>query len=75
MINNNEVFVVAGGPSLTGFPFDRLRARDTIAVNVSALDVPDPTLLSTEIRPTCSMQNVIVKKFGARLNFFTLRHP
>ena len=37
------------------------------------LDVLDYSLFLTEIRPTCSMQNLIVIEFGGRLSFFTLR--
>jgi len=43
----DQVFVVGGGPSLKDFNFERLRYKDTIAVNVSALDVPDPNYCIT----------------------------
>ena len=43
MINQNEIFVIGGGASLIGFDFDRLRDKDTIAVNMAVLDVPNPT--------------------------------
>lgn len=44
---SKEVYVVAGGPSLEGFDFSKLRGKDTIAVNMAALDVPDPTFCIT----------------------------
>ena len=44
---SDRVFIVAGGPSLRGFPFEKLRQEDTIAVNVSAFDVPEPTYCIT----------------------------
>lgn len=39
----DEVFIIGGGASLKGFDFQKLKDRDTIAVNVAALDVPNPT--------------------------------
>ena len=42
-----RVFIVGGGPSLSGFNFSRLKYEDTIAVNMSALDVPQPTYCIT----------------------------
>jgi len=42
-MKNDEVFIVGGGPSLKGFDFSRLANKNTIAVNVAALDVPNPT--------------------------------
>lgn len=48
MLNRNrEVFIVGGGPSLQGFDFSKLKDKDTIAINVSALDVPEPTYCIT----------------------------
>ena len=44
---SNEIFVVGGGSSLQGFPFGQLKDRDTIAVNVAAFDVPNPTYCIT----------------------------
>lgn len=37
---SKEVFIIAGGPSLRGFDFHKLRNRDAIAVNKAILDVP-----------------------------------
>ena len=37
---NNEVFIVAGGTSLQGFEFSKLKDKDVIAVNKAILDVP-----------------------------------
>jgi hypothetical protein len=51
---------------------DRMSALH-ITRPLGRLGVPDPTLLSAEIRPTCSMQDLIVKEIGGRLSFFTLR--
>jgi len=47
MITNDEIFIVGGGPSLKGFPFEQLKDRNTIAVNVAAFDVPNPTYCIT----------------------------
>jgi len=44
---NNEVFIIGGGSSLKGFPFSQLKDKDTIAVNVAAFDVPNPTYCIT----------------------------
>ena len=46
-IDNDEIFIIGGGPSLKGFPFERLRDKNTIAVNVAAFDVPNPTYCIT----------------------------
>lgn len=35
----NKVFVVAGGPSLKGFNFEKLKNQDVIAINKSILDI------------------------------------
>ena len=40
---------------------------------VNHLDSSDSATFSSEIRPTCSMQNLIVREFGGRLSFFALR--
>lgn len=42
-----EVFIVCGGPSLKGFDFELLRDKDTIVVNKSILDVPNPNYFIT----------------------------
>jgi len=42
-----EVYIVGGGQSLKGYNFNHLKDKDTIAVNVSALDVPNPTYCIT----------------------------
>jgi len=44
---NDEIFIIGGGSSLQGFPFKQLKDKDTIAVNMSALDVPNPTYCIT----------------------------
>lgn len=41
------IFIVGGGSSLKGFDFNLLKDKETIAVNVSALDVPNPTYCIT----------------------------
>lgn len=43
----NEVFIIGGGSSLQGFDFSKLKDKDTIAVNMAALDVPNPTYCIT----------------------------
>ncbi len=42
-MRKDEIFVIGGGSSLKGFDFDRLKDKDTIAVNMAVLDVPNPT--------------------------------
>ena len=44
---HKEIYLVAGGPSLKDFDFQQLRNEDTIAVNMAAYDVPDPTYCIT----------------------------
>jgi len=46
-LNREEVFIVGGGHSLHNFNFEKLRNKETIAVNMAALDVPDPTYCIT----------------------------
>lgn len=46
-VDKREVYIVGGGSSLKDFPFYKLRGKDTIAVNMSALDVPEPTYCIT----------------------------
>lgn len=43
----DEVFVIGGGSSLKDFDFSKLKDKDTIAVNMAALDVPNPTYCIT----------------------------
>jgi hypothetical protein len=43
----NEVFIIGGGSSLRDFNFNSLKDKDTIAVNMAALDVPEPTYCIT----------------------------
>ncbi len=42
-----ECFVVGGGPSLAGFDFQKLAKKDTICVNKSIFEVPNPTYFIT----------------------------
>jgi len=44
---NEDVYIIGGGSSLKGFDFKQLEDKDTIAVNVSAFDVPNPTYCIT----------------------------
>lgn len=44
---SKEIFIVGGGPSLQGFSFDKLRDKETIAVNKAVLEVPNPTYFLT----------------------------
>lgn len=46
-LERKEIFIIGGGSSLQGFPFRKLKDKDTIAVNVAALDVPNPTYCIT----------------------------
>ncbi len=46
-VRDNEVFIVGAGTSLKGFHFHQLADKDTIAVNVAAFDVPNPTYCIT----------------------------
>ena len=45
--NRDEIFIIGGGSSLIGFPFNQLKDKNTIAVNMAALDVPSPTFCIT----------------------------
>jgi len=47
MSQRKSVYIVGGGGSLLGFNFAKLKDLDTIAVNVAALDVPNPTYCIT----------------------------
>jgi len=42
-----RIFLVAGGPSLKGFDFSKLKNEDTIVVNKSIFDVPSPNYFIT----------------------------
>jgi hypothetical protein len=44
---SDSVFIVAGGPSLIGFDFNKLNGYDTIAVNKSIEFIKDPTYFIT----------------------------
>jgi len=46
-MRKEDVYIVGGGGSLKGFDFKSLKDKDTIAVNGSALDVPNPTYCIT----------------------------
>ena len=46
-MKNKEIYIIGGGSSLKGFDFNQLKDLDTIAVNMAALDVPDPTYCIT----------------------------
>ncbi len=46
-VDNDEIFIIGGGSSLIGFPFNQLKDKNTIAVNMAALDVPNPTYCIT----------------------------
>jgi len=45
--DKREVFIVGGGSSLKDFSFEKLKDKNTIAVNMAALDVPNPTYCIT----------------------------
>ena len=47
MSQRKSVYIVGGGGSLLGFDFAKLKDKETIAVNVAALDVPNPTYCIT----------------------------
>jgi hypothetical protein len=44
---NRECFVIGGGASLEGFPFQKLYEKDTICVNKALFSVPNPTYFIT----------------------------
>jgi len=44
---HNDIFIIGGGSGLKGFPFSQLKDKTTIAVNMAALDVPNPTYCLT----------------------------
>ena len=47
MKTGEDIYIIGGGPSLKEFDFKLLAGLDTIAVNMAALDVPDPTFCIT----------------------------
>ena len=47
MTENSEIFVVGGGPSLSGFDYTRLYNKPTIAINHSVFDIPNPDYFIT----------------------------
>ncbi len=46
-MRTEDIYIVGGGTSLQGFDFQKLKDKDTIAVNMSAFDVPNPTYCIT----------------------------
>ena len=44
---HDSVYIIGGGSSLNDYDFSALENKDTIAVNVAALDVPNPTYCIT----------------------------
>ena len=46
-MRKEDIYIVGGGTSLRMFDFSQLEHLDTIAVNVAALDVPNPTYCIT----------------------------
>ena len=46
-MRKDEAFIIGGGSSLKDFNFSKLKDKDTIAVNMAALDVPNPTYCIT----------------------------
>ena len=43
----DDVYIIGGGISLKGFDFRKLKDKNTIVVNMSAFDVPNPTYCIT----------------------------
>lgn len=46
-MTGREIFIVGGGPSLQNFDFNRLTDKETIVVNKSMFDVPNPDYMIT----------------------------
>lgn len=46
-MNAKEVYIVGGGASLKGFDFDKLKNKDTIAINKSLFYLDNPTYFIT----------------------------
>lgn len=72
-MNNNSVFLVAGGVSLENFNFKKLKDKNVIAINKSILDVP---FAKTFITMDYSFIDNIFQKTNHRLNrddFFNLQ--
>lgn len=42
-----KVYIIGGGPSLSGFDFDLLSGKEVITVNKSILDIPNPKYFIT----------------------------
>ena len=46
-MRQEAVYIVGGGPSLKGFDFNSLKFKDTITINKSIFDVPNPNYFIT----------------------------
>jgi len=46
-MENDNIFIIGGGPSLKNFDFSRLKDRTTIVVNKAIQNVPDPNYFIT----------------------------
>ena len=69
MNNGKEVFIIGGGPSLRGYPFERLGNKDTIVTNIAIFDVPNPNYFIT-------VDYTFLKKLrGFKERFLTGKYP
>lgn len=58
-----ETFLVAGGPSLKGFDFDKLRGRSVIAINDALLQLPWATAMFSADKVWVSKRHEQIKAF------------
>jgi len=63
--NSDSVYIVCGGPSLSPFNFHQLADRDTIVVNSSLKNVPNPNWFVT-------VDYTFIRKYGTKQ---ILEHP
>ncbi|MGE0722812.1 MAG: hypothetical protein AB7O45_00480 [Alphaproteobacteria bacterium] len=62
--SGETVFVIGGGPSLRGFDFDRLRDRNSIAVNAALIDAPDASVSLTSAHAFFERHRAAFDAFG-----------
>jgi len=60
---SDRVFIIGGGPSLTGFNFQCLKDEDTICVNSAVFDVPQPNFFVTKDNAFLRKQLISCLKF------------
>jgi len=59
----SSCFIIGGGPSLIGFDFSKLKDKDTITINKSIFDTPNPNYFIT-------VDYTFLSKIGKRRDLF-----